>query len=224
VPGPLLGAGIGAGFGLAKSIFGGGPSPLEKARTDTELQMYQAAQDAANGVLSSPYYGGARDFYGTGLRAGAFGLGALTGDMGALGKIVNPYVQSLTNAFNKQYDYAGNQAAQQVSQAATTAGAFGGSRAALAQGQAAAGIARDRANAIGQLQYQAQNDALQRAMYLAQMGGQYASAYAGLDPATMKANILRSSLFSPTQETQGNVFSNVLGGALAGSSLLKKGQ
>lgn len=196
---------------------GGQQSTLDPATYQQMQASYKAAQDAASQAGTSPYLNQARNFYSAGLSGANMGMGALM-DPSQMKGFMNPGEQGLIDATNANYDYAGKQASQQVDSSATMAGAFGGSRAAVAQGEAAADIARQRATAVGGIQYQTYNDAVQRAMGMANFGMGAGQSLAGLDPATMRANILRQSIMPYGQQvSQGSPGSGFLGGAGTGA-------
>lgn len=66
-------------------------------------------------------------------------------------QLMNPYMQQVVGGVGQQFDQLRGQAAQQTDQAATAAGAFGGSRHGVATGQRLAELDRAQAQQVGQL-------------------------------------------------------------------------
>lgn len=134
--------------------------------------------------------------------AGYQGLSALQGNPRAVQAMMNPYQQQVVDANNLQWQKTNQQTMNALDGQATQAGAFGGSRAAVAQGAALAGnnLAQQQQNAG--LLYSGYNGAMDRAQQLAQ-------------------DSLSAPYGSTTTQTQTpgkNVFSGILGGASAGSA------
>jgi hypothetical protein len=110
---------------------------------------------------------------------------------GAVGAFMNPYVQQSLQPQLNQIAQQGNIAAQQAAGAATSAGAFGGSRSALAQNLAQQNAMQAEQQAIGQGYNTAYNNAQNAMQYGAGLGlqGQQA-AMSGLGQVGNMANQL----------------------------------
>jgi hypothetical protein len=89
---------------------------------------------------------------------------------GAVGAFMNPYVQQSLQPQLNQLAQQGNINAQQAAGAATSAGAFGGSRSALAQNLAQQNALMAQQQAIGQGYNTAYNNAMQNMQYGAGLG------------------------------------------------------
>jgi hypothetical protein len=81
----------------------------------------------------------------------------------AVSQYANPFQQNVISGLKTNAMQNYNTMANQLGAEATRAGAFGGSRHGIAQGQMAADVQRDLNNQIGQLQYSGYNDAMSRA-------------------------------------------------------------
>lgn len=166
--------------------------------------------------------------------AGQLGLKALTGDASAFGNFMNPYQSNVLDTIRNQYGLLNSQAQQGINDAATRAGAFGGSRQAVASGVASGDIARGLGEQISGLQYQGFNDAMNRAYNTANLGfgaigpsaalGQYAQ---GLTDPNLRGLTLLGRGFggvpygtstTMTQPINQNPWGGVVGGATAGSA------
>lgn len=104
----------------------------------------------------------AQQQYGNYAQAGNLGLGALTGQPGAQGQFMNPYLNQMNPFFQQQR--AG--AVEGANQQSTLAGAFGGDRSQI--GALLAGNQADQTQA--QFNYQGFQDAMQRAAQAANLG------------------------------------------------------
>ncbi len=145
---------------------------------DTQTQAYQqaiknAAEQAGN-AGPSPLVTGAAG-YNTGLQtAGNLGLGAMSGDSAALAKMMDPYQQQVIDANNAQWQHVNQQTQNQINDRATRAGAFGGSRQAIATGSALANNNRAQMGQTAGLLSSGYNNAMNQAQALAGLG--YAGA------------------------------------------------
>lgn len=170
--------------------------------------------------------------------AGGFNLGmnALSGDPAAMAQLMNPYTQQVINQMNAQYGKLANQSLNAVNDQATQAGAFGGSRAAVAQGTALGQLNANQAAMQAQLLQSGYQNAQQQAGALAQLGmnanGQMASLGDYLrqiqiqqNPYLSKLNLLQQGLGgmqaggSTTQPTGSSPFGSALGGAASGAAI-----
>lgn len=119
------------------------------------------------------YFGGAQNL-------GMGGLRALAGQPGAVQSMMNPYESQVMSALDPMYAKAGQMVTNTVNDNATRAGAFGGSRAAVAQGVALGNLAQQQAQQAAQMRYQGFNDAMGRAGQLANFGMGGAQAGMGM--------------------------------------------
>jgi len=157
--------------------------------------------------------------YGQYARGGNLGFSALTGNAGAQGQFMNPYLAQMNPFFAQQRQ----QAIEQANQQATLAGAFGGDRS-----QIGAAIAGNQAD-IGQagFNYQAFEDAMRRAQFASQLG-LGATGLGALLPqqyAAGQLGLLQQGLGpygqTQTQQMQRDPWSQLLGlGLTAGGFLL----
>lgn len=160
--------------------------------------------------------------------AGNLGLGALSGDANALGSFINPYNQHVIDQVTGQYGRLADMTRTNISDAATKAGAFGGSRQGVAEGVALGELGRGMGQQVAGLQYQGFNDAMGRAGSLANMGLGANSQLASLgdysrqiqmsqDPAMRNLQIMQGLLsgmpfgMSTSQPTYSNPLGSLLG-------------
>lgn len=205
---------------------------LDAPTTAQQGDIYAASQAAANapgvGVDQATMDALAGDKQ---LSAyGNQGLLALNGDPTAAAKFANPNAQGILDNINTNEGYASQAATNATNQSATRAGAFGGSRAAVAQGTAQAGVAADALNQKNSFQYQNANDQFQREQSAANMGFGANQAQAGIgqyiqqinqqnDPATRRLMMLKLGVqgtpYGSTQtNTQYQPWSSAIGGGL----------
>lgn len=156
----------------------------QQQQIDPQTQAYMteimnAARKAGQGG-PSPLLGGASDFYTSMMGAGRTGMDALSGDQGAIQGLMNPYQTNVVDAANRNFDLGNANAMRSVNDAATRAGAFGGSRHGVASGVAIGENERNRGNTVSGLLYGGFNDAMGRAGQLAGMGFGAAGANANL--------------------------------------------
>lgn len=176
------------------SLKGGGQQTttqaLDPATQRMQAQIYSRAQDVANEKYST--YGGPRVAGANpatqaaltqyGQVGGLAGLGgrALGGDAAAFGQFMNPYQQNVIDQVGNQYDQLRSQAHLDANDAATRAGAFGGSRHAIAEGARLGQLDQGQAATVAQLQQQGFNDAQGRAAQAVNLGLSGLQGQAGL--------------------------------------------
>jgi hypothetical protein len=168
------------------SISKGGQRQSQNSTTNVDpvTQAYmKQVMDAARGAGSagpSPLVTGAGD-YNTGLmKAGNLGMGALSGDPSAVASLMNPYQSQVIDANNAMWQRMNSQALNQVDDRATQAGAFGGSRNAVASGTALSNNNIAQGAQTAGLLNSGFSDMMQRAAGMAGMGFQGAGANANL--------------------------------------------
>lgn len=119
---------------------------------------------------ANPYStGAAQQFQQLGGLA-SLGSRALSGDASAFGQFMNPYQQNVVDQVGNQYDQLRSQAHLDANDAATKAGAFGGSRHAIMEGARLGQLDQGQAATVAQLQQQGFNDAQARAQQAANFG------------------------------------------------------
>lgn len=165
---------------------------------------------------------------------GNLGLMALNGDPTAMAKFTTPGGQDILNQIDTNTAAASRGATNATNQSATRAGAFGGSRAAVAQGTAQAGVQAAGAAQKNQFDYQQNQDAFNRAtgamgigmnanqaqtqmgQYLQQLKAQNDPAYRKLIAATM--GLQGTPYGTTTTNTTTTPWSSVIGGGLMGAA------
>lgn len=229
-----------------------GKSPGKTVQTQTQSTGYdgttekarQQAYAAANGAASAvagvdPSTSAALEYYKNLMSGGATGAAALSGDQGAISQLFNPYQSNVLDAVNGQFGDLRKQATLASNDAATRAGAFGGSRAAVALGTQQAALDKTQAQTLAGLQYQGFNDTMNRAGQSANLGFGAAGAAAPLgqyaqimnDPNLRNMNIWKqyfsntpveqttSGTSTGTQQGGKNGASGFLGGAATGAQI-----
>lgn len=159
------------------------------------------------------------DQYGQYAQGGNLGFSALTGNAGAQQQFMNPYLSQLNPFFAQQRQ----QAVEGANQQATLAGAFGGDRSQI--GAATAGNLADQTQAG--FNYQAFQDAMQRAQFASQLGFGATGLGAFLPQQYQQGQLnLLGSAIGPygqtqTQQMHRDPFSQLLGlGATVGGFFL----
>ena len=138
--------------------------------------IYDSAQ-RAGGAAPPPGVTDASGFYGGATAAGREGIAALGGDAAAAQRFMNPYQGQVIDAMMKQFGVTNAATQKQISDAATRAGAFGGSRHGVATGVALGEAARNQNAQIAGLLSSGFEGAMGRAVSLAGLG--YGTAGAG---------------------------------------------
>lgn len=227
---PLVAAGIGAGVGALKSIFGSNKPQETRQSIDPESQDYIRHMRAMSQMFAGrqmpgmdPAFLAAMDRMGGYASAGQTGLNAMT-DPTAAQSFMNPFMASMNPVFDRMRAASVNQ----FNRNATGQGAFGARRN-LGAGAAMADVNQAQA----QFSYQGFNDAMARAMQLASMGmganqwmgaqGQYLTdRQRNYDMGSL--GMLQQGYGTPlyttntTPSDKGDFFSNILGGAATGLS------
>lgn len=185
--------------------------------------IQKASQGAANYGPGANVQGAADTYTGM-QNAGAIGAGALSGNAANTQQLMNPYQQQVIDQMSNQWGNINAQTAQQVNGNATTAGAFGGSRSAVAQGAALSQNNIAQAGQTAGLLSSGYSDAMGRASQLAQMGGQAAGANAQLgmqgvgNPDLWRQLVLKNGLMGlPYGTSSGTSNSSVSGSAHFGA-------
>lgn len=214
-----IGTLLGAAAGGVGSLFGGNKGATSTTSPDAQTQdIRDAIFQQANSLRNSAAYKGILGGYGNYSDLSNQGSAALGGDQAAFGRFMNPYLQNVLKQSNAQFDILGHKAQNLVNDQATQAGAFGGSRAAVASGVAAGQVANQQAMANSQLLYGGFNDAQQRAAQAAQLGLQGNQGYLGAlgFPSSIYAQALPGGGSSTTQRQPGGGFGGFISGALGG--------
>lgn len=113
--------------------------------------------------------GAAQAYQGLGGLA-SLGGAAMAGDQGAFSQFMNPYQQNVVDAVGSQYDTLRGQAHLDANDAATRAGAFGGSRHAVMEGERLGQLDQGQAQTTAGILQSGFNDAQQRALQAANFG------------------------------------------------------
>jgi hypothetical protein len=179
-----------------------GPDAITQAKID---EIYGTAQRAGGAIPGS--IGGAQDFYSGQMGYGNQGNAALGGDAAAAAKYMNPYQSQVIDAMMAQFARGDKRTEMQMNDAATRAGAFGGSRHGIATGTA---LAENRVNQNAQiagLLNSGFEGAMGRAAQQAGMGFNAAGAGANLgmtagNPDLWRMNILRQGFVGMPYGTQ----------------------
>lgn len=117
------------------------------------------------GVLDDPRFADLLDSFGA---AGQRGIDAIAS--GDFSSFLNPFQQQVIDRVNSQFGKQADLASNFVDERATRAGAFGGSRAEIARGQAVGDVANRQADVIAQLLHGGFNEATSRANDAATLG------------------------------------------------------
>jgi hypothetical protein len=164
--------------------------------------IWGAAQGAAAGG-PGPLLTGAGQ-YGTSLQTGGqAGINALSGDPTAVAGLMNPYIQQVLDANNANWQKTNLQTMNQVNDAATRAGAFGGSRQGVTAGVALANNNMAQQTQTANLLNGGYQQAIQQAQALAGFGLQGAQlnsnlGFGGVGNGLWGLNALRSGFIQPT--------------------------
>ena len=197
----------------------GGGKTTTTTRPDDLTQSGREYLDArTRGVLGGPQYGGFQD---SAYNLGSLGFNALAGDEEAFGAFMNPYQKQVIDRLRQGFAHAGSQALNMVDERAIKNGAFGGSRAGLASGQAAADVASRQADAEANFLYSGFNDAQARAAKAAGMGY---DAWSGLQqlPGQMLNPVFQyGGQTQTTKQPGGSILGGIagIGATIAGGPL-----
>lgn len=159
-----------------------GSTGFDPQTQDWINKIFQATQTAAGTAPTGvdPRVTAAGDFFGQQMGNAGLGAAALGGDAAAVARLANPYTEQVIDASRGAFDALQQRTARDVASQATQAGAFGGSRAAVAQGVAQAANTRDQAQLEATLRNQGFTDAMARAGQLVNFGFGGAQGAAGI--------------------------------------------
>lgn len=172
--------------------------PDQQTEKQLGLQLGDADQAAAQGA--GPLLTSAAQANTSQQQAGLLGTQALSGNGTAINTLMNPYINNVVNATNAQYDKTGAQAAAGVDSNATSMGAFGGSRNAVATGVAQANNNLNRNTAISGLLSSGYTQAINQASTLVGQGQNATASNIGLgnegvgQTSLWGANVLKGAL------------------------------
>ncbi len=162
----MTGQGLGnLGFGLGQQ--GSALSGVAGGFDQQGRQMGQWAGAADQRANQSAQFGQQFQPYA---HAGRLGARALGGDSSAAQQFMNPYQQQVLNSVGGDFDRLRSQASMQSNQAATQAGAFGGSRHGVMEGARLGELDSSQASTMAQLRQGGFNDAMGRAGQAANLG------------------------------------------------------
>lgn len=156
-------------------------------------QIYQASRGAA-GQPPPSAVSGAQNYYGGATAAGQRGIAALGGDAGAAQQFMNPYQQQVIDQLNRQFQVGNEMTTRGVNDAATRAGAFGGTRHGVTEGVALAENTRNRDQQVASLLNSGFEGAMGRAGQLAGLGMGAAGAGADLGMAAGNPDLWRMEI------------------------------
>lgn len=145
--------------------------------------IYSAARNAANGFTTVGPNAATTDALGmfrNFAQMGGNGLAALSGDPAAMAKLMNPYQQQVIDASNREFGHTLDAVRNNVNDAATQAGAFGGSRHGVAEGVALGEAGRAHDAEIANLLQSGYNNAQGVAGSLANLGFGAGSQMSGI--------------------------------------------
>ena len=151
--------------------------------TSSQQQQGQSGPDAATQAKVN-------EIYGAGQQAGAAVPQSVTDALSFLNgksdgsQYMNPYQQQVIDAYLGDLQHANAQTANQVADQFTKAGAFGGSRQAVAQAVAQSENQRNTMGQIANLRQQGYSDATNRALMAANLG-------MGADPNVWRLQMLK---------------------------------
>ncbi len=204
--------------------------------------VWDAANNAAGANLLDPQaaaeMNSAAGTAGGYAQAGQQGVAALNGDPAALARYMNPYTSSVINSALDAFGRLSGQTAAGIDSQATAAGAFGGSRNAVAQGVAQGQLGSSAQQQIASLLSGGYLNAQDAALHAANLGLAGNNELAGLSQyqqnlyAQLKMqpyNVLKGALTGlpggmtsrSTQSAPGNLWSSILGaGGLVAGGLL----
>lgn len=208
--------------------------PATKAYSDQIHKMAGAAAGGYSTVGPNDATNQALDQYKQYGAAGINGLAALGGDPAAMQRFMNPYQQQVVDASNANFAKTNQVVGNQADSAATAAGAFGGSRAAVVKGaaqgeaqaahdQQIAGLldqgynnAQSVAGGVANLGFGANGEVANIGDYLRQIQQQQAN------PDAERLKLLNAGVTNPTSTTtkapaqKRNGIAGALGGAISG--------
>lgn len=148
-------------------------SGVDPATAAYNQRIHDAALQAAGNYSAtgpSDATNQAAKTYGLFANGGASGLNALSGDADAVGKFMDPYLKNVVAGTNAQFGQDLSQLNTNADSAATQAGAFGGSRAAVVKGAAQGQLALGHEQQVAQLLSGGFSDAMSRAGQVANLG------------------------------------------------------
>ena len=166
--------------------------------------------------------------------AGNLGLGALSGNQADVSQLMSPFQQNVIDQVNAQYGRGAANITNSINANAAAAGAFGGNRAAVAQGQGLSDLANQQALQVAGITNQGYGQAMNQASQLANLGmsangnaagiGQYLTQQAQAAQAhpfdTLAQAANAAGQHGTTQTQGGNLFGDILGGAAAVKSFI----
>jgi len=158
--------------------------------------LQQAALDYAPSLVGSyaPFVGGAAgQTYGAQAALGA-GLGALADPAAALAQYYNPYTSQVIDQTMGDIARAGEMQRLGLGAKAVGAGAFGGSRQAIAESELGRNVLEQQARAAGQLRQSGYQKALEAAQRGAQLMGGLGQAFGQLAGTTADIGRVQSEL------------------------------
>lgn len=162
-------------FNKARQVAGQGYVPYSGDRVAGADPSSQRAAGAM-GAMPGQYDSFGRSMMGGGPDIGAYaGAGsaaarALGGDAAAIHSLMNPYQQNVIDSLGSEYDHMRDKASMATNSEATGAGAFGGSRHALLEGERLGALDRGQMSDVANLLNSGFNSTMDRAGQTANLG------------------------------------------------------
>lgn len=202
---------MGVKIGKSKGRSESGPTKTTRQRVG---EIWNAAQGAAQSIPQPILQ--AQGTFGGAQTAGQAGLDALSGNPAAQQQFMNPYQQQVVDQLQAQFGVQNQNTVNQVNDAATRAGAFGGSRQAVAQGVALGENQRNQAGLLANVYQSGFDNSMNRAGQLAGLGLNAAGQGAELgmqagSPDLWRLNTLRRGFDGTPYQTYGKQSSTNLG-------------
>lgn len=175
---------------------GGKQTVTTNSALDPQTQKYvdeimgaARAAGSAPGVGLSPETQRAMELFSNWATQGGRGMSALGGDQNAINSFYNPFQQNVVDRTVGDFGRLNEGVMSSVNDAATQAGAFGGSRHGIATGTALADMNRTGQDTLAGLRYQGFNDAMGRAGAAANLGFGAAGGLADLGAYSRQVNV-----------------------------------
>lgn len=147
-------------------------SGVDNTTSGRQDQVWGSANALANQQLApvNGAVGQALGNYQGVAHAGNLGIGALSGNPADVQQLMSPYQQQVIDQVNNQYGRGAAHITNSVNANAAAAGAFGGDRAAIAQGQGLSDLANQQALQVAGITNQGYGQAMNQAGQLANLG------------------------------------------------------
>ena len=185
--------------------------PYDALRRNLEAQLAKLPPPPPPGA-SNPQAEAQQRAFAQAIQYGLLGQSAYGGEAAALQRLMNPQLEDLIAKSRLGYADAQKGALNTVADRFTKAGAYGGSRQAVASGVATSNLARAQAQNESGMRYQATQDAYGRASQLMNLG-------MSADDPRLRALLMARGMpygTSTSQPVNQNRLMSGLGGAISG--------